>query len=260
MANFNTHLSIAAAASAGAAFLSADANLITVNDMPWLVFVGTLGGILPDIDASNSRPVKLLFNVLAFMGVAAAIQVFEGKYVSYLILAIAGVTYMTIRYGVFALFNKLTVHRGVFHSLLAAVFFALLMTSISYYLVHWDALHAWLNGFFIALGFIVHLLLDEFFSVDLLNKRMKKSFGTAFKFFSYSNMTATALMTVCTLALYWIAPPPPPLVKILKGVHWANYLKPVRFFQNHNQAFAFSHLIPSAMLDNNCNSKQGHSK
>jgi hypothetical protein len=82
---------------------------------------------------------------------------------------------------------------------LAAVFFALLMTCISYHFLHWNVLHAWLNGLFIALGFVVHLLLDELFSVDLSNARMKSSFGTALKLFSHGSLTASALMTIFTL-------------------------------------------------------------
>ncbi len=231
MANFNTHLSIAAAASTGAALICVNIHLIAVSDMPWLVFLGTVGGMLPDIDANNSRPVKLLFNVLALMGVATALQVFKSDYSSYQLLSIAAATYLLIRYGVFALFNNLTVHRGVFHSLLAAVFFALLMTCISYYFVHWDVLHAWLNGLFIALGFIVHLFLDEFYSVDLSNSRIKKSLGTALKLFSYTNVTASALLTICTLALYWMTPSPIPLVKVWEEALWNDYLTPVRFLQ-----------------------------
>ncbi len=231
MANFNTHLSIAAAASTGAALICVNVHLIAITDMPWLVFLGTVGGMLPDIDANNSRPVKLLFNVLALMGVATALQVFEGTYSSYRLLSIAAVTYLVIRYGVFSLFNNLTVHRGVFHSVMAAVFFALLIICVSYHFVHWDVLHAWLNGLFIALGFIVHLFLDEFCSVNLSNVRVKKSFGTAMKLFSYNNMTASVLLTICTLALYWIAPSPIPLVNVWEASDWDDYLTPVRFLQ-----------------------------
>ena len=231
MANFNTHLSIAAAASTGAALICINIHLIVVTDMPWLVFLGTVGGMLPDMDANNSRPVKLLFTVLALMGVATVLQVFEGKYSSNHLLSIAAMAYLLIRYGVFALFNKFTVHRGVLHSLLAAVFFALLIICISYYFVHWDVLHAWLNGSFIALGFIVHLFLDEFCSVNLSNARLKKSFGTALKLFNYNNMTASALLTICTLALYWMTPSPRPLVKVWEAADLNNYLTPVRFLQ-----------------------------
>ena len=231
MANFNTHLSIAITASMGASLVAVNVHLITTADMPWLIFLGTLGGLLPDIDASNSRPVKLLFNVLALMGVAGALQVFKNDYEPYRLLLIVAGTYLFIRYIVFALFNRLTVHRGVFHSVLAAVFFALLMTCISYHFLHWSVLHAWLNGLFIAVGFIVHLLLDELFSVDLSNARMKNSFGTALKLYSYSNINASLLMTIFTLMLYWIAPSPTPLVKVWKGAQWNNYLTPVRFLK-----------------------------
>lgn len=215
MANFNTHLSIATAVGLGAALVAVNVHLITNADMPWLIFLSALGGLLPDIDASNSRPVKLLFFVLALMGVAAALDAFRNSYhAPYPLWLIAAGTYLFIRYAMFALFNRFTVHRGVFHSVLAAVFFALLMTCISYHFLHWNISHAWLNGIFIALGFIVHLLLDELYSVDLSNTRMKKSFGTAFKLFSYSNIMASALMIVCTITLYGMAPSPQPLVTV----------------------------------------------
>ena len=44
MANFNTHLSIASAASTGAALVAVNVHLIANADMPWLIFLGTLGG------------------------------------------------------------------------------------------------------------------------------------------------------------------------------------------------------------------------
>ena len=252
MANFNTHLFIATTAGVGAAVVAANVHLIAYRDMPWLIFLATLGGLLPDIDASNSRPVKLLFNVLAFMGVAATLHKFKDSYSPYPLLLMLAGTYLFIRYAMFALFNALTVHRGVFHSLLAALFFALLMTCISYRFLHWDALHAWLNGVFVGLGFIVHLVLDELYSVDLSNSRMKSSFGTALKLFNYSNMTASALMTICTMTLYWMAPSPMPLVKVWEGVQWDNYLTPVRFLKSYPWP---RELISAAKPDKSLNCK-----
>jgi hypothetical protein len=216
MANFKTHLVIASGASTGAAFMAVNMQLVSAVDTLWLIFLGAVGGMLPDIDASNSRPVRLLFSVLALMGVAGVMHIFNGKYTSYQLLIAAGVTYPVIRYGIFALFNRLTIHRGVFHSLLAALFFTLLMTCISYYFIHLKVIQAWLNGLFIAIGFIVHLFLDELYSVDLLNSRMKKSFGTAMKVISYNNIPASVLMMLCTAFLYWAAPSPLPLIKALK--------------------------------------------
>ncbi|MGZ4955626.1 MAG: metal-dependent hydrolase [Methylobacter sp.] len=214
MANFNTHLFIASAAGTGAALVAANVHLIASTDILWLVFLSTLGGLLPDIDANHSRPVKLLFNVLAFMAVAGALYTLKNSYEPPMLLLIAIGTYLFIRHGMFALFNRFTVHRGVFHSVLAALFFSLLMTCLSYHFLHWNVLHAWINGAFIAIGFIVHLLLDELYSTDLSNLRMKNSFGTALKLFSYNNMTASALMAICTIMLYSIAPSPMPLIKV----------------------------------------------
>jgi hypothetical protein len=228
MANFNTHLSIAAAAGMGASLAAVNVRLITNAGMPWLIFLVTLGGLLPDFDASNLRPVKLLFNVVALLGVAGVLKFYKYEYESYPLLLIAAGTYLFIRFILFALFNRLTVHRGVFHSLLAAVFFALLMSCISFHFLHWNVLHAWLNGLFIALEFIVHLLLDELFSVDLSNARMKNSFGTALKLYSHGSLTALALMTIFTLMLYWIAPSPMPLLMVWKGTQWNNFFTPAR--------------------------------
>lgn len=225
MANFHTHLFVASAASAGVALVGVSAHLIVASDILWFVFLGTVGGMLPDIDSDNSRPVKLLFNVLALMGAAGVLQVLKDSYLPYQLLLFAVGTYLLVRYAVFALFNSFTVHRGVFHSLLAAVFFAFLMTCISYYLLHTSVLLAWLNGIFIAVGFIVHLLLDEIYSVDLSNTRMKKSFGTALKLFSYNDIPASVLMTLCTLAIYRVTPSPKPLGAVLRGANWHQYFK-----------------------------------
>lgn len=217
MANFKTHLSLSTVIGTAAAGMAVNMQLIAYTHMPWFIFLSILGGMLPDIDADNSRPVKLLFSLLALLGASAVLQAFKNSYTPHQLLMITAAAFLLIRYGVSALFNQFTEHRGVFHSLLAALFFTLQFTCISYFFLHWSVVHAWLNGIFIAIGFITHLLLDELYSVDLSNSRMKKSFGTAMKLCSYRNITASALMMICTIALYWIAPSPQPLVKISKA-------------------------------------------
>jgi len=225
MANFNTHLFVASAAGVGVGLLAVNTHLIAAGDILWFVFLATVGGMLPDIDSDNSRPVKLLFNVLALMCSAGVLQMLKDSYPPYQLLLFAVGAYLFVRYAVFALFNSFTVHRGVFHSLLAAVFFAFLMTCISYYFLHTGVLLAWLNGVFIAVGFIVHLLLDEIYSVDLSNTRMKKSFGTALKLFSYNDIPASVLMSLCTLAVYHMTPSPKPLGEVLRRANWHEYFK-----------------------------------
>ena len=51
-----------------------------------------------------------------------------------------------VRHGVSRLFTLCTVHRGIFHSLLAALFFCLLTTTMAHHLFAMGAFAAWLTG------------------------------------------------------------------------------------------------------------------
>jgi hypothetical protein len=213
MANFNTHLSVALVASAGVAVAAVNLRVMTVTDVPWMIAFGAIGGMLPDIDSGNSTPIKLFFTTLGIIASLTVINVLQNLYPAHLLLAMAAATYLGVRYALLVAFDRFTEHRGIFHSILTAIFFCLLMICIACYLLRWDILHGWLSGLFIGFGFIVHLLLDEVYSVDLSNKRLKKSFGTALKLYSYNNLLSSGIMLTFTLALAWITPQPQPLIK-----------------------------------------------
>ena len=205
MANFKTHVSVAAALSGGLAtgFLAVG---IAAPQEVWLYFaMGTLGGILPDIDANNSIPGRMLFSffamVLAFLTLFSRTSVYSIVELSILWI----VTYGIVRYIIFQMFARLTVHRGIFHSILAAVFFFFLTTNISYYLFSLDPLTAWICGLFIFIGYIIHLSLDEMYSVDLIGTKIKKSFGTALKIIS-RNMKVTFLLFLATVVVFYMTP------------------------------------------------------
>ena len=65
---------------------------------------------------------------------------------------------------------------------------------------------AWLVGAFVAGGFLVHLILDEIYSVDLLGQKIKCSFGSAFNMGSMNNLLGTAGLYVAIAALYQFCP------------------------------------------------------
>ncbi len=208
MANFNVHFSVAASSSSIVAVLGVNLNVMDFSHAPWLVFLGIVGGMLPDVDAVNSKPVRLLFNVLALLSATAVLSALKAYAESYQLLALAAGIYWLTRFLVLASIARFTVHRGIFHSILALLFFVLLMVCVSDYAFKQNTTYAWLNGFFLGFGFLVHLLLDEMYSVDLSNRRMKKSFGTALKLFNYKNLPSSALMSLLTIALYWATPSP----------------------------------------------------
>lgn len=206
MANFNTHLSVAASASSIAAISLFNSNLIDLFDIPWFIFLGTIGGLLPDIDSDNSSPLKILFTSLATLISMLTILAYHGQYKVQHVFIIASGTFFLVRYSTLALFKKVTVHRGAFHSILGAVLFTLLTTFSVYYLLSTAIIFAWISGIFIGFGFIVHLLLDELFSVDLGNVQLKRSFGTAFKLFSVKYLSASLGMLTSCYLLYLFTP------------------------------------------------------
>ncbi|MGE3536760.1 MAG: metal-dependent hydrolase [Candidatus Tectimicrobiota bacterium] len=205
MANFKTHLSVAAALSGAITTGFLVVGVTPPRDV-WLYFtMGTLGGILPDIDAHHSIPGRMLFS---FFALVSAFLVLFSRAALYSIVELVVLwlgTYIGVRYIVFQMFARFTVHRGVFHSLLAAAFFGLLTTCLAAHLFHLPPFMAWMSGLFISIGYLVHLILDEVYSVDLTGARVKRSFGTALKVMS-GNMRATSVLLLATIAVFCLTP------------------------------------------------------
>ena len=205
MANFKTHVSVAAALSGVMATGFLVAGVATPKDV-WLYFaMGTVGGILPDIDADHSIPGRMFFSffalVVAFFMLFSRAGVFSIVELSLLWVA----TYVVVRHVIFKLFARFSVHRGVFHSLLAAVFFGFLTTSLTYHLFRLSALGAWMSGLFVSVGYMIHLVLDEIYSVDLTGARVKRSFGTALKLIS-ADVKATTCLVLATIVVFLTTP------------------------------------------------------
>jgi hypothetical protein len=66
---------------------------------------------------------------------------------------------------------------------------------------------AWLAGGFLTIGYLTHLILDELYSVDVMDTRLKASFGTALKLIDPRHPGATAAMAVATVIAFLLAPP-----------------------------------------------------
>lgn len=205
MANFRTHLVVAAAGGAVVSYGGWQAGLWeTWQALPMLALV-SLGGILPDIDADRSRAIRLVFHLLAVLAVVVSALVLQGRLSTAELLLACGASYLGVRHLAGRLFARLTVHRGIWHSLLAAVFCGLSTTALSYRLLDQPDALAWSHGLALTLGFMLHLLLDELYSVDLTGARIKRSFGTAFKPLDWcSPGNSLAMMVVGASLLPWL--------------------------------------------------------
>lgn len=206
MANFNTHLIVASTVSGMGAVGLLGAGVAEQNEVMLYFSAGTLGGLLPDLDSDNSVLLKLLFSFFAvlFSFLAMFTQAKQFTIAELLILWLA--CFLIFYFGVFALFKRLTVHRGIFHSIPMGILLGFLTTIICYRLLHFDELAAWLTGIFILLGFLVHLILDEIYSVDLGNARIKKSWGSAMKVVDAKNVAGTIIVYLGILVLFYFAP------------------------------------------------------
>ena len=202
MAGFKTHITVSTVLGVGYGAAGAYMGL------PWesAVIAGGLcgvGGMLPDIDSDSGVPFR------EAMGFAAAIipMLMLSRFAELglnheqMVLA-AGGTYLFVRFGVARLLSNYTVHRGMFHSIPAALIFAglvfLFSASANLQLRYFKA-----AGMF--LGVMSHLTLDEIYAVEWTGGRwrFKKSFGTALKlwgdntwanFSTYSKLVLVVMM------------------------------------------------------------------
>jgi membrane-bound metal-dependent hydrolase YbcI (DUF457 family) len=169
--------------------------------------LGGLGGLLPDIDSGNSVPIQLAFTLasilLAFLLMFGAARWFPSLG-ELLVIWIAA--FLLLRRVLFALLGRLTTHRGIFHSIPAALFFTLLGATLGFWLWPLTPSESWLCGLFIGFGYLVHLLLDELYSVNLYGLRTRRSAGSALKFWYRKSPPASVAMYLAVLLLFPFAP------------------------------------------------------
>jgi LexA-binding, inner membrane-associated putative hydrolase len=207
MADFNTHLAVAAIGSGLCATVALAGHAAPPNYLLTLTLAGTIGGILPDIDLDKAIPARILFNALGAISAFVALFSLSRQYsIAELWIVWLGV-YLAVRYGGHRLFLDRTHHRGVFHSILAGLFFMALTAVIFDRVFGEPPALAWLTGLFVLIGFIIHLALDEIYSVDIEGAAIKKSFGTALKLFDYRSWRASGFMGVAMVAMLAAAPP-----------------------------------------------------
>jgi hypothetical protein len=120
-------------------------------------------------------------------------------------LALLGGLYLLVRYVISGCFKRLTVHRGMFHSVPGMAIAGLLVFLL--YQAPDQLLRLYLAGA-VMLGFLSHLVLDELCSVDFLGMRLRlnKYAGSALKFYSRSALaTGVTYAVLCGLAyLAWL--------------------------------------------------------
>jgi hypothetical protein len=199
MAGFRTH--IATSTTLGIAYAAGAHYFFTVPLESCALAGGlcSVSGMLPDLDSDSGVPLR---ESVAFAAAAVPVMMirrFErlGMPLETMILAGMGI-YLVIRFGLAMLLKKYTVHRGMFHSLPAA----LVAAEVAFLI--FDHENLWLRYYTAAavlFGFLSHLVLDEIWSLDFRRLRVKKSFGTAIKIWGdslWANVSTYAKVILLT--------------------------------------------------------------
>lgn len=206
MANFTTHIAIGTVVTGALATLTLAADVVAPQNLVAVTLAGVLGSVLPDIDLRDSRPSRAMFAGLAiFFSFAVLFNAATEYSIAELWVLWLG-TLLLVRYGLHAVFHRLSVHRGIWHSILAAVFSSVATAIVFKHLLGKPEGVSWLAAVFMFVGYITHLTLDEIYSVDVMDTRIKASFGTALKFIDRRNVTASAAMACATAAAIMLSP------------------------------------------------------
>jgi hypothetical protein len=158
--------------------------------------------MLPDIDSGPGRPLRESMAFAAAivpMMLAERLRLFHVS--TEMIVLMGAILYLLIRFGGAALLRKYTVHRGMFHSIPAAVIAA----EVAFLLASGDDMNLRIykaGGVFV--GYMSHLILDEIYSVKLSVRgvRIKSSLGSAVKIFGRGwmpNISAYAKLALLTV-------------------------------------------------------------
>ena len=162
----------------------------------------TLAGLLPDLDHPVGVELKGFTGIL---GVLAAVAVWyrigrgipDLPFELHMWLALGA--FVFVRHGLRRTLTRMMVHRGISHSIpMCAVWGA--ATFLSY--PSTSPLIRVTMASAVILGFMSHLVLDEMFSVDLTGKRIKRSFGTAMKFWAPSMTSTLAVYALLSVLAY----------------------------------------------------------
>ncbi len=228
MADFKTHLTVSSICSSAAATFLLAASLATPNEVMLFFIMGVIGGLLPDIDSDSSVPVRLLFTFIATV-ISFLVLFHQGADSSAIeLFAIWLGSFLVVKFVFFSMFTRITVHRGIIHSVPASFFFWFFTTIVLYRFFNFPKETVWMAGFFVFGGFIVHLILDEIVSLNLFKGAPKRSCGTAFKFGVARDIKSTVTVYVATIILFMAAPDYTPFVR--------TYFSP--------RSFASLHLFP----------------
>ena len=204
MAGFKAHLSTGIATGLPLAMVGLYNLSLTIVQTVSVFGLCTVGSILPDMDSDTSRPFSwLLRSMAAILTVTWIWLSFTGDFIEFKSISVFLFSAAMLFWFLRMTLKRLTVHRGIFHSVPAAVLFA--QAVYLGFLSSGEAM-ALCSAISAFIGVFSHLILDELSAVGSgrFFPRLKGSFGSAMKFRSGSCSTTIlvyALVVLLTITI-----------------------------------------------------------
>ncbi len=206
MASFRTHIIAGSAVGYAAGAIVVVNRWFSYESTPIFIFLASFAGsFLPDLDSDSGKPVNLVFDLASFLAGCIAFNycIRHSGLSLPLQLGIPPAAALIVRFGVSRIFKKFTVHRGIFHSVPAALVVTL---AAAWLLRFWKLAPIDTLAISLALGagFVSHLVLDELCSVGFDGARFKpkSSLGSALALWAPSVPATVAAYLAVVVLLY----------------------------------------------------------
>lgn len=180
MADFKTHITVSTLFGIGYGSGAYFGYHLPVESCLLAGGLCSVSGMLPDVDSDSGVPLRESLSFAAAMVSMMFIHRLHQMGISPEMTVLAGAAaYLAVRFGFGEGIRRCTVHRGMFHSLPAA----LIAAELAFLLGTGSEPVRYFKAGGVLLGYVSHLALDELFSFQMKRGRLrlKQSFGTALK-------------------------------------------------------------------------------
>jgi len=208
MANFKTHISWGVVLAIALIVFGLVGSFVSGFQLIFWIFLAVLiGSFLPDVDSDGGLPFQMIFGLAGLILAGACFYYFfQNEEKDWRILAgLPILLFIFVRFVLGFIFQKMTRHRGIFHSIPAGILAGLITVwFLQYFPIDFN--QKIVLGAAVLAGYLGHLILDEIYStINLKGFSMlpKKSLGSALKFWS-SSKTATLLIYFLLLSFAYL--------------------------------------------------------
>lgn len=201
MADFKSHITGSTIVGIGYGYWGVASQGFSVESGILASGLCAVSGMLPDLDSDSGIPLRETSMFIAAVMPMLMIHRFRDLGLSHEAMAVAAMlVYIGVRFVAVEFFKRYTVHRGMWHSIPAAISAGL----IAYLAMPSQTESARVyKSMAVVLGFVVHLTMDEIWSVEIRGGfRLKKSSGTALKFFSDKTLANVSVYGKLILLMY----------------------------------------------------------